>query len=192
MNYIKLIFTVALGLASLNGHAEDLKSADSAKILTRTFGTLVDQNGNIKLPSNFRQDWSHLGSWAVLDSKAPGHGFHDVYTQKEAVDAFRSTGKFPDGTVLVKEVRTVEEGVQTTGQAQWAGSPKIWFVMVKNEKDRFQGNDHWQEGWGWALYEAKNPSNNISKGFRSTCMGCHVPAKQTDWVFTKGYPTLSK
>lgn len=49
----------------------------------------------------------HLGSWIVRDEKAPGYGFHDVYTDAKSVAAYRKTGSFPDGTVLVKEIRSV-------------------------------------------------------------------------------------
>ncbi|MGB4813245.1 MAG: cytochrome P460 family protein [Methylophilaceae bacterium] len=170
--------------------AGDVAKSD-ANVLLRTFNNgLVDKAGNIRLPKNFRQNWVHMGSWIVADPKAPGNGFHDVYTQREAVKAYRKTGKFLDGTVLVKEIRNVESGDQTTGHVQWAGDNKIWFVMVKDSKNRFTGNPNWEEGWGWGLYEVKNPSLNVSKGFKATCLGCHTPAKNTDWVYINGYPTL--
>lgn len=164
----------------------------SSPDLGKTFMTLVGKDGSIKLPEGFRKNWSHLGSWIVSDAGAPGHGFHDVYTQPEAVQAFRETGKFPDGTVLVKEIRKIESGAQTTGMAQWAGDTNVWFVMVKDSRNRFANNVHWQKGWGWALFEAANPKQNVSKGFGETCMACHTPVAQTDWVFTNGYPTLKK
>ncbi len=169
--------------------------AQAESLSQNTYRQLVDQAGNIRLPESYRQDWTHLGSWLVAEPKAPGHGFHDVYAQPEAVKAYRQSGKFPDGSVLVKEVRQVKSGPQTTGEAQWAGAPVIWFVMVKDSSGRFKGNPHWAQGWGWALYEAKDPKNparNVSKGFTETCMGCHTPAQKTDWVFVDGYPTLGK
>lgn len=161
-------------------------------LATETFSRWVDASGNIKLPENYRQDWGHAGSWIVADPKAPGHGFHDVYLQKQAAKTYRETGKFPDGTVLVKEVRQVKAGAQTTGHAQWAGDTNVWFVMVKDSQGRFANSPHWKEGWGWGLYEAKNPKLNVSKSFAETCMACHTPAKKTDWVFINGYPSLKK
>lgn len=166
--------------------------ANSADLAEHTYAQYVDANGQISLPDDYRKTWSHLGSWVVGDKQAPGYGFHDVYTQPEAVEAYRKTGEFPDGAVLVKEIRKVEEGAQTTGLAQWAGENVQWFVMVKDRKDRFKGNPNWSEGWGWGLYEAKDPKTNISQGFQATCFGCHIPAKESDWVFTRGYPTLVK
>lgn len=168
-------------------------TAQASDLATKTYLKFVDKNGGILLPrDDYRRDWAHLGSWVVEESKAPGYGFHDVYAQPEAVTAYRKTGKFPDGTVLIKEIRAVQAGTMTSGKALWAGSPNIWFVMIKDDKRRFAGNPHWAEGWGWALYEVKDPKVNVSKGFKETCMGCHVPAKKTDWVFIEGYPTLNK
>ncbi len=28
--------------------------------------------------------------------------------------------------------------------------------------------------------------------FQKDCIGCHVPAKNTGWVYIQGYPTLRK
>lgn len=165
------------------------------------YGTIVDQSGNITLPKDYRNNWSHIGSWLIADPKASGHGFHDVYMQPSTVRHYRKTGQFPDGAVIVKEVRKIEAGIKTTGQAQWAGDINIWFVMVKDNKGRFNDNPHWSEGWGWALFEnraltksndpkRKGPETNVSKGFAPSCQGCHTPAKDNNWVFIEGYPTL--
>jgi cytochrome c len=169
-----------------------LDSANAAELTENTFTTFVDKIGNIRLPESFRQQWVHLGSWLVSDAKAPGHGFHDVYTQPEAVKAFRMNGVFPDGTILVKEIRKITTGKLTTGEAQWASDNAVWFLMVKDTLGRFKGNPNWGESWGWALFEAKNPKVNSSKGYVDSCLGCHNPAKQTDWVFIQGYPTLKQ
>ena len=34
------------------------------------------------------------------------------------------------------------------------------------------------------------PQKNVSKGVVPLCQGCHTPAKEKDWVFIEGYPTL--
>lgn len=157
------------------------------------FSDYVDGKGAITLPTSYREEWSHIGSWVVPDERAPGYGFHDVYTQQNTVDAYKKTGKFPDGAVLVKEIRTIKSGPLTTGpKVEWAGDNAVWFVMVKDEKGRFAGNLNWGDGWGWALYKADDPSKNVSTDYKKDCIGCHVPAKQTDWVYIQGYPNLRK
>lgn len=183
MNYSLAVFLGLTGvLFTYQSQASDLA--------TKTYATYVDKTGEISVPENYRPYWSHLGSWVVNDAKAPGYGFHDVYTQPEVVKVFLETGQFPDGTVLIKEIRKISSRTLTTGPALWAGDTDVWFVMIKDTKGRFKGNANWGEGWGWALFEAKNRKINTSQGYLQSCLPCHVPAKQTDWIYIEGYPTL--
>lgn len=159
----------------------------------RGFSPYVDRHGRIRLPKGYKQKWAHLGTWAV--SKKTGetiHEMHDVYTQPETISAYSSTGEFPDGAVLVKEVRETKADRLTTGHAAWSTATKIWFVMIKDRKERFKDNDHWGDGWGWALFEAKDPTTNVSAGYDTSCLACHSPVENSDWVYTYGYPELKK
>ncbi len=165
-------------------------SGSQAQEKMESFSPYVDAQGKISLPRDYRAKFTYLGAWAVPVEKSPGQGFHDVFTQPESVEAYKKTGKFPDGTVLVKEIRKINSGKMTTGQAYWAGDIASWFVMIKNEKGRFKDNPNWGEGWGWGLFEAKDPGKNVSANFQKDCIECHVPAKTTDWVYIQGYPTL--
>ena len=178
----RIAVALVIGLFFLSGLQAQEKS--------ETFSPYVDDQGKISLPQDYRAKWTYLGAWAVPGEKAPGRGFHDVFTQPESVEAYKKTGKFPDGAVLVKEIRQIDAGKMTTGQAYWAGDIASWFVMIKDQKGRFKDNPNWGEGWGWALYEAKDPQKNISTDFQKDCIGCHIPAKKTDWVYMQGYPTL--
>lgn len=179
---------VTLGFAAFAAVMADAASADD--LAAATFREIVSPKGVISVPQNYRLRWTHVGSWVVAQPDAPGYGFHDVYTQPAAAEAFRRTGVFPDGTVLVKEVRALGSGPLTTGLAQWATTVSVSFVMVKDSRERFPSNPHWSEGWGWALFETKAPLVNVSKGFAESCRACHMPARKTDWVFIEGYPTL--
>jgi hypothetical protein len=153
-------------------------------------GKYVDKDGAIRLPEDYRLKWIHLGSWFVEGE--PGKGqVHDVYTEPEAVAAFRKNGKFPPGTTLVKEIRASTSGKMTTGNVNWAGPIVQWFVMVKDkDTPTFPNNPNWGLGWGWGLYKIDDPKKNISTDYKIDCKTCHVPARQTDWVYTHGYPTL--
>lgn len=156
------------------------------------FSPLVDAKGNISFPGDFRVSMVHLGSWFVPEGGASG--FHDVYTEKVSAEAFRETGQFPDGAALVKELRPHQSGTYTTGSgvSYATGDVKQWFVMVKDAKGRFAGNPLWGEGWGWALFKPDDPAKNLATDYKTDCLGCHVPAKGKDWVYTEAYPTLSK
>lgn len=68
------------------------------------FSPYVDSQGGISRPTDFRTNFVHLGSYAVLDEKSASRGLHDVYTEKASAEHYRKTGKFLDGATLVKGV----------------------------------------------------------------------------------------
>ena len=149
---------------------------------------LVDANGNIRRPSDYRSRYQLLGVYTVVDPK--GNEMHYTYASPGAADFYRKNGRFADGTVLVKEVLAATHARLTTGDANWADATKVWFVMMKDDKGRFPGNPLWGNGWGWALFKADAPNAQVATDFKKDCLGCHIPAKETDWIYVKGYPVL--
>ena len=175
-----------------NMFALSVQSKVSAADSKSVFSAFVDEKGTISLPKDFRNTMSHLGSWFVPEGDASG--FHDVYAQQADVTAYRKTGKFPDGAILIKELRASGTADYTTGKnVSFANETiKQWFVMIKDAKNRFPKNKNWGNGWGWALFKPDNPNANVSKDFQKDCMGCHFPAKKNDWVYIEAYPTLTR
>ena len=180
-----------LGVASLifvlaSGVVMAMKDGD------KSFSPYVDEQGRISLPKDFRLKMVHLGSFFVPEGEASG--FHDVYAEAEAVLHYRKNGTFPDGATIVKELRPSQSGDYTTGKnvSHATSDIKQWFVMVKDTKGRFKDNSVWGDGWGWALFKTNDSSVNVSQDYKKDCLGCHAPAKKTDWVYIEGYPTLNK
>ena len=158
------------------------------------FSPYVDDKGNISIPKDFRS-WQFLGSWGVAtdeNNQVGSKGFHNVYTQPETASAFRATGRFPDGAVLVKELLKAKTDSMTTGEISYATETEGWFIMIKDAEGRFKDNKLWGDGWGWALFKADNPDNTVTKDYRADCLACHQPAKMDDWVYLRGYPVLKK
>ena len=65
-------------------------------------------------------------------------------------------------------------------------------IGLKRREGQFAANDLWGDGWGWALFEAKDPKRNVATDYRTDCKTCHIPAKKDDWVYVRGYPALAK
>ena len=86
---------------------------------------LVDSAGNIHKPSGYRDRYQALGAYTVL--KSTGNEMHVVYASPGTAEYYRKTGKFADGTVLVKEVFGTDHAPLTTGDAHWASGTKVWF-----------------------------------------------------------------
>ena len=81
-----------------------------------------------------------------------------------SIEAYRKNGRFPDGTVLVKEVFKTATKEMTTGTVSHADELKGWFVMVKDSAGRYPGNALWGDGWGWSWFDAANPiKDNIHR-----------------------------
>jgi hypothetical protein len=150
---------------------------------------LVDKTGNIRKPEAFRDRYRALGTYVVLDPK--GNQMHMTYASPGAAETYRKTGKFADGTVLVKEVFGTDHAAMTTGDAHWASGTKVWFVMIKDEKGRYADNPLWGDGWGWALFKSDAPDKQVATDYKKDCLGCHIPARSTDWVYVQGYPVLA-
>lgn len=167
-------------------------SAATAVSAANTFATIVDSAGAIARPTDFATGpgWTHIGSWAVVNENGEGNGLHDVYTTRDVVAAYRDTGEFPDGAVLVKEVRGLNSAALTTGKAHWAADEAVWFVSVKDRKGRFPGNPLWGDGWGWALFKADEPAKQAATDYKKDCLGCHTPAAASDLMYVYGYPSL--
>jgi Cytochrome P460 len=151
---------------------------------------LVDKAGNIRKPSDYRDRYQALGTYAVVDLNG-GTDLHYTYASPGTAEYYRKTGKFADGTVLVKEVFGSDHAQMTTGDAHWATGTKVWFVMIKDEKGRYPGNPLWGDGWGWALFKSDAPEKQVATDYKKDCLGCHVPAMTTDWVYVQGYPVLA-
>ncbi len=166
---------------------------------TETYETLVDKDGNISLPDNFRDDWTFLGTWSIAaedvkqSSEASGHGaagLHNVYTQRGVAAYFREHDSFPDGAVLIKELLKATTAPMTTGIVSHGSEVEGWFVMVKDTKGRFTTNPLWGDGWGWVLFNASDRHTAVTKNFKTECVGCHIPARDDDWIYTAGYSIL--
>ena len=180
---ICLAVLVALSLFSAVENAAAASEADAKAV--------VDTDGNLRVPSDYRTSYQFLGSWAVASgvSKNPDQ-IHVVYASPGTIAAYLKDQRFPDGSVLVKEVFQTASAKMTTGTVERADTLKGWFVMVKESKDTHPANALWGDGWAWSWFDADNPLKTTSTNYKVECLPCHVPARSTDWIYVQGYPPL--
>jgi cytochrome c len=176
---------IAIGLLLF---ASGCKESDRARTGVDAYSSFVSEGGDINFPADFPNGYVFIGSWAV-DSSDGVADIHSVYTRPVDVSNFKETGRFLDGAVLVKEVSATLGSTHTTGNAFWAHETKTWFLMIKDSKQRFPSNPLWGDGWGWARFDP-NTKKQISTNYKVDCLGCHIPARQSDWVYTYAYPVL--
>ena len=178
------ILTVVVGVTAAVAFAAENKPVPSG------FDLAVTETGALKLPDvDFRSDWTMLGGWAI-NGDGNAEGMHIVYTQPGIATIFRETGAFPDGAVLIKELLSTQTEDLPTGRVSYADQVQGWFVMVKDTEGRYPDNALWGDGWGWGFFGADNPQTLVTTDYKEECIACHVPAEDTDWIYTRGYPVL--
>jgi hypothetical protein len=165
MNNVKIIIVVGLvSLVAVSAAVYGQLGEAAATNGSRT-EAIVDANGNLRVPADYRTAYQFLGSWAVAADQGQGSKeVHVVYASPETSAAYRKDGRFPDGSVLVKEVFEAATGAMTTGTVSHAQTLKGWFVMVKDSKNSHPGNRLWGEGWGWSWFDAAKPGQDYLEG----------------------------
>jgi len=189
---LRLAGLIGFGIAALTlvGIASDQLLAAPGKV---TRNGIEDASGNLRVPDAYRTDYEFLGSWAIAADKGAGSKeMHVVYASPGAIEAYREKGQFPNSAVLVKEVFDTETLSMTTGTVSHARKLKGWFVMVKNSDGRHAGNALWGDGWGWSWFDVGNRTKTTSTNYRKDCLACHLPAKNSDWVYVNGYAPLRR
>jgi hypothetical protein len=184
---------VALGGLSMMVAVTAHGQTDTRSHYKGTAAAVVDDKGNLRVPADYQTSFQSLGSWAVAEDKGKGSKeMHLVYASPGSIAAYRKLGRFPDGTVLVKEVFKTTTKPMTTGTVSSAGTLSGWFVMVKDDVGRFPKNKLWGNGWGWSWFDATDRQKTTSTDFKKDCLSCHVPAQASDWIYAHGYPPLRK
>lgn len=187
MKSIIVPFAIVVGISILFGGVGQLVARTPA-------ASVVDAQGNFRVPDGYRTTYQHLGAWAVAsgDTAQGSKELHDVYVSPKAVDAYRESADFPDGTVIVKEVYDTATMQMTTGLVSRAMKLKGWFVMVRDKSNAHRGHKLWGDGWGWSWFDANLSTKTTTTDYSTECKGCHVPAEKTHWIYVEGYPALKR
>jgi len=144
------------------------------------------------VPANYRTSYQGLGTWAVAAD--PGVGskeLHIVYASPGAAAAWRRDHRFPDGTVLVKEVYEAATAPMTTGTVSHAATLKGRFVMVRAAGNPHPDDKRWGDGWSWAWFDGAETQRTKTVDYKAECLTCHEPARKTDFSYVEGYPALA-
>ena len=192
---MRIVAALGIALAGLSviGAVTAYGEIDASSQYGETTAAVVGDTGNLRVPADYRTAYQMLGSWAVAADDGPGSKeLHVVYASHGTIAAYRKDGHFPDGAVLVKEVFNATTQDMTTGTVSSAGTLAGWFIMAKDNVGRFPGNKLWGDGWGWSWFEATDRQKTTSTDYTTDCQSCHEPARQSDWIYTHGYPALTR
>lgn len=163
---------------------------------TPSWGPKWTSGGELKLPTDYHT-WVFLGSPltpnALNNGQAGFPEYHNVYIHPEAYKAYRKTGQFPEGTILLKELQltmpaTHDDGsrVEASGRGYFPGTRNGIDISVKDSK-RFNDTN----GWGFFNFGHHAPpyARTAAAAPKNACASCHM-ANATNMVFTKFYTPI--
>jgi hypothetical protein len=146
-------------------------------------------DGKAQQPVGYRK-WVFIGTPLtpndMNDGEASFPEFHNVYIDPDSFAHVEKTGKYRDGTVLVKELVSVGSKEQTSGKGYFQGDFIGLEVSVKDSK-RFPkepGN------WAYFSFGHKYPlKTEAPMAATASCNSCHEKNAK-NFVFSDVYPVL--
>jgi hypothetical protein len=147
-------------------------------------GPAYESDGRLKFPAHYRE-WIYLSSGVDMAyaKGAPLHSaFDNVFVEPTAYREYQRTGAWPDGTLLVLELRAAAEkgSINQHGKFQ-SGTPLGVQVHVKDAR-RYKGN--------WAFFAFDNAQPAALIPMSEDCYDCHQAHGAVDTTFVQFYPTL--
>jgi hypothetical protein len=147
------------------------------------------KDNQLIFPSHYRE-WIYLSSGLGMTygpvaeaTRDRGPSFDNVFVTPAAYRSFLDTGKWPEKTMFVLEVRSsISKGsINNGGHYQ---SDKLAVEAEVKDTSRFPGN-------GWAFF-GFGETNTAAKMFptSATCYTCHPTKGAVDNTFVQFYPTL--
>jgi len=187
MKTVKLITIAVLALilvsACSNGNEKDYDNV--------TYFSM-DENGDLIRPTDYRS-WVYVGTPLtpndMNNGKAAFPEFHNVYIDPTSYKEYKKTGKWREGTILMKELVSVGGKAAVSGNGYFMGD-FIGLEATIKSKEHFP-----DEPGNWAYYSFTNPTEGTlaatGKAFKTNqCNACHNSSAGDDFVFTQHYPVL--
>lgn len=168
--------TAALAGSLLAGSATQAQAPRPAATFTA--------DGKLEFPKDYRT-WIFLsaGLDMTYGPNAPMAGHHmfdNVFVDRAAHDAFLKTGRWPEGSIFVLEIR----GGQGEGSINKHGFFQTSVMAVEvHVKDK-----RYPSGWAFFGFNGEGPAQALPQ--TSACNQCHEKNAAVDTTFVQFYPTL--
>jgi hypothetical protein len=150
-------------------------------------------DGKMILPKDYRE-WTFVTSGLGMtygpagSSDAAGNPrFDNVFVSPTAYKAFHQTGKWPDKTVLILEVRGSDSKVSINQGGRVQTGVEAVEGHVKDTA-RFPAA---QFPGGWVFFEFGKAGQASSTPTTASCYSCHQQNGAVDNTFVQFYPTLA-
>ena len=148
-------------------------------------------DGELIRPEGYRE-WIFIGatlgmSYQEGEAKPGPQEFHNLYINPAAYREYKTSGPFPEKTILVMERLTAgsRESINQRGHFE---DKAVGIEVSLKDSSRFD------EGWAYFNFSRPDGSSAASaKAFaKKDCWNCHSEHAATDNVFTQFYPILRR
>jgi len=145
-------------------------------------------NNEIALPENYRE-WTFVSSGLGMSygplakAQSDNPPFNNVFVKPEAYRSFMKTGKWPNGTMFVMEVRRskTNESINNSGNFQ---ADLLGIEAEVKDESRFPAK------WGFYAFTNEAKSGKLLPAATTECQSCHSQHGAVDNTFVQFYPTL--
>jgi hypothetical protein len=145
--------------------------------------------GELVRPADYRE-WIFLASGLGMTygPNRPQAGqaapFDNVFVNPESYRAFMKTGRWPEGTTFMLEIRSAEENVSINAGGRTQGALRAIEASVKDTKRYPDG------GWSYFSFDGPQGLKASAAPFPRTagCYGCHSRNGAVEWTFAQFYP----
>jgi hypothetical protein len=198
------IATAILAVTAVAASFTILFHGESLLAQEKTSSAIFLADGKLKLPSDFR-NWVFVGGPVTPNGVTPNglNGgeanfpeFHNVYVEARNLKPYKEIGKFPEGTLIVKELTlvlnpTFPDGSRTepSGRGFFNG-PFNGIDATMKDSRRFAKTN----GWGFFTFghHAMPYAVSAAEAPVSECAGCHMAnVAKTDMTWVQYYPLLT-
>ena len=157
-------------------------------------------SGAVSMPENWRE-WIYVGTPltpnALNGGAAPFPEFHNVYVEPTAFKHFAKTGKWAEGTQIVKElvnVRDNDNDPETGASSEVSGVGYMMGEFSGLELSVKDNTRYADQPGGWAYFSfghQPQPYNASAEAFPAdACNFCHEASADNDFVFSQFYPVI--
>ena len=184
-----MLGVVVWAFTAMRGRNQAVATVDEN---SRVANSTVQFNGAGELlqPAGYRK-WIQVGTPLtpndMNDGSAAFPEFHSVYVDPESFEHYEKTGRFRNGTVVVKELLSVGAKRASSGKGYFMGEFTGLEVAIK-DAERFPDEPG---HWAYFSFGHEYPlAPTASSQPVASCSACHGGLADDDYVFTQYYPVL--
>jgi hypothetical protein len=188
---VLIVISIAVVITAVKSNSDiHASAAPTKKGRSKKSPVQFNKDGELARPTGYRK-WTYVGTPLTPNDmnggKTPFSEYHTVYMNPNAHNHYEKTGEFLNGTVLVKELISVDTKEASSSKGNFMGD-FAGFEDSMKVKMRFKDEPG---NWAHFSFGHKYPLKDVAKAqSAASCNDCHNGETDDDYVFTQYYPVV--